>query len=93
MLKECNRTGFLPKSCQRAVLTLLPKKGDLTLLKNWRPLAILCTEYKLLAKCLANRLNKILFKIIHKDQSYCIKDRCIADNLHLVRDVIDYANV
>ncbi len=29
--------------------------------------------------------------IIHKDQSYCIKDRCISDNLHLVRDVIDYA--
>lgn len=44
-----------------------------------------------MSKCLANRLNKALHKIIHKDQSYCIKDRCIADNLHLVRNVIDYA--
>ncbi len=59
--------------------------------KNWRPVAILCSEYKLIAKCLTNRLNKVLYTIIHTDQSYCIKDRCISDNLHLVHDVIDYA--
>ncbi len=29
--------GLLPLSCRRAVLTLLPKKGDLTDIKNWRP--------------------------------------------------------
>lgn len=91
VLKEVFRIGLMPKSCQRAVLTLLPKKGDLTLIKNWRPVALLCSEYKLISKCLANRLNKIMHRIIHKDQSYCIKDRCITDNLHLVRDVIDYA--
>ncbi len=47
MLKECISKGVLPLSCQRAVLTLLPKKGDLTLLKNWRPVAILCSDYKI----------------------------------------------
>ncbi len=31
-------------------------------------------------------LNNVLLVIIHKDQSYCIKDRSIVDNLHLVRD-------
>lgn len=81
----------LAKGCQRAVLTSLPKKGDLTLLKNWRPVAILCSEYKILSKCLANRLNEVLDGIIHKDQSYCIKDRSILDNLHLVRDTFDFA--
>ncbi len=35
----------LPLSCQRAVLMLLPKKGDLTLLRNWRPVAILGSDY------------------------------------------------
>lgn len=28
---------------------------------------------------------------INEDQSYCIKYRSIVDNLHLVRDVYDYA--
>ena len=42
--------GKLPLSCRRAVLILLPKKGDLTVLKNWRPVALLCTDCKLLSK-------------------------------------------
>jgi len=47
---------LLPTSCRRAVLTLLPKKGDLSHLKNWRPVALLCTEYKVLSRALSNRL-------------------------------------
>ncbi len=40
------KMGILPVSCQRAVLTLLPKKGDLNLLKNWRPVALLTQNIK-----------------------------------------------
>lgn len=40
----------LPKSFQCAVLTPLPKKGDLTLMKNWRPVAVLCSDYKIISK-------------------------------------------
>jgi len=53
---------------------------------------VLCSDYKIISKCLATRLN-VFHEIIHKDQSYCIKDRSIVDNLHLVRDVYDYAFV
>lgn len=89
VLQECVCKGVLPLSCQRAVLTLLPKKGDLTLLKNWRPVAILSSDYKIFSKCLSNRLNLALNTIIHKDQSYCIMKRSITDNLHLIRDAYD----
>ncbi|KAK3512822.1 hypothetical protein QTP70_026051 [Hemibagrus guttatus] len=37
VLRDRIRRGELPFSCRRAVLTLLPKKGDLTHLKNWCP--------------------------------------------------------
>ncbi|KAJ3609348.1 hypothetical protein NHX12_023871 [Muraenolepis orangiensis] len=46
VFSECFRTGSLPVSCRRAVLSLLPKKGDLALLKNWRPVALLTVDYK-----------------------------------------------
>ncbi|KAI3353971.1 hypothetical protein L3Q82_018461 [Scortum barcoo] len=46
VLLECFGTGSLPVSCQQAVLSLLPKKGNLALLKNWRPVSLLCTDYK-----------------------------------------------
>jgi len=65
--------GVLPTSCRRAVLSLLPKKGDLTLLKNWRPVALLTTDYKIFSKCISNRLGCIdsyRSVILHKKQVY-----------------------
>jgi hypothetical protein len=51
------------------VLTLITKKGkDLRLLKNWRPLNLLNTDYKILAKTLARRIRTVLPKLISYDQ-------------------------
>ena len=52
-------------------------------------MALLCTDYKLLSKVLANRLKNVLELIIHRDQSYCVQDRSIMDNLFLMRDLYD----
>ena len=84
--------GELPLSCRRAVITLLPKKGDNNLLKNWRPVSLLCADYKIFTKALSLRLKPTLSNIIHVDQSYSVPGRQIFDNISLVRDVITYAN-
>ncbi|KAL7841914.1 hypothetical protein SRHO_G00256050 [Serrasalmus rhombeus] len=63
VLRVSVQEGKLPLSCRRAVLTLLPKKGDLTVLKNWRPVALLCTDCKLLSKALASRLGKVMEQV------------------------------
>lgn len=89
----CYQKHELPTSCKRAVLSLLPKKGDLGMLKNWRPVAVLCTDYKILAKCLANRLKPFLEYMVNEYQTYCIPNRTIMDNLFLVRDIIDITNL
>ena len=81
--------GLLPISCRRAVLTLLPKKGDPREVKNWRPVALLCTDYKILSKALSNRLREVMGQIIHTDQSYCVPGRQIGDNISLIRDFLD----
>ncbi|KAK3534854.1 hypothetical protein QTP86_028560 [Hemibagrus guttatus] len=60
VLRDSMNAGQLPLSCRRAVLTVLPKKGDLTHLKNWCPVSLLCTDIKLLSKALASRLTKVL---------------------------------
>lgn len=89
VFNESFNNGTLPASCRRAVVSLLPKKGDQTLLKNWRPVALLCTDYKILSKVLANRLKVFMDLIIGVDQSYCVPGRSILDNLFLMRDVFD----
>ena len=50
VLNESLTSGSLPLSCRRAVVTLLPKKGNLQEIKNWRPVSLLCTDYKVLSK-------------------------------------------
>ena len=62
--------GQLSIDQRRGLITLLPKKDkDRLLLKNWRPVALLNTDYKILAKTLANRLKPYLEQLIHPDQT------------------------
>ncbi|KAK3522674.1 hypothetical protein QTP86_029160 [Hemibagrus guttatus] len=93
VLRDSIQRGELPLSCRRAVLTLLPKKGDLTHLKNWHPVSLLCTDYKLLSKALASRLTKVMERLIHQDQTYCVPDRSIFDNVYLIRDILDVSRL
>ena len=69
VINESLKTGKLPLSCRRATITLLPKKGNLQELKNWRVVSLLCTDYKILSKALA--LIEVMASIIHPDQTYC----------------------
>lgn len=89
VLNQSLSDGQLPKSCRRAIITLLPKKGDLNEIKNWRPISLLCNDYKLLSKALGNRLGDVLDQIIHSDQTYCVPGRRITDNISFIRDVLD----
>jgi hypothetical protein len=84
------QSGELSIEQKRGVITLIPKSGkDLRFLQNWRPISLLNTDYKILAKLLALRLQPILPDIINGDQSAYIKGRNITDNIRLVWDVID----
>ncbi|CAM2111076.1 unnamed protein product [Caretta caretta] len=83
------QSGVLPLSCRRAVLTLLPKKGDLRDLRNWRPVSLLSTDYKVVAKAISLRLGSLLADVIHPDQTYTGPGRTIFDNLYLVRDLLE----
>ena len=85
-------TGTLSVTQRRGVITLLYKKGDRSRLKNWRPITLLTTDYKILTKALANRLKNVLPQLIHTDQTACIPGRTINDNISLIRDAINFAN-
>ena len=85
-------SGSLPVSCRRAVITLLPKKGDLVDIANWRPVSLLNTDYKIFAKVLTNRLKTVIGQIVQPDQSYGVPERTIYDNINLIRDSLTFCN-
>ena len=55
-------------------------------------MSLLCVDYKIGAKTLAVRLQKVLSSVLHKDQARGVPGRSIFSNLNLVRDLLEYCN-
>lgn len=72
------------------VKLIYKRKGDIADLKNYRPITMLNTDFKILSKILANRLKKILPNIIQTNQAYAIPGRDITDTISSIRDVVSY---
>ena len=62
-------------------------------LANWRPVSLLNTDYKILPKALAKRLQKVIPKIINTDQVGYIKGRYIGENIRTLFDLINHAKI
>ena len=73
---------------KHAIQVLVPKSGNLEDLENWRPISLICADYKIIAKTLANRLTRQLPHIMNDQQSCSVPGREIAHNLLLIRDII-----
>ncbi|CAM2105881.1 unnamed protein product [Caretta caretta] len=70
---ESLQGGVLPLLCRRLVLALLPKKGDLRNLRNWHPVSLLSTDYKIIVKAISLQLGSVMADVIHPDQTYTEK--------------------
>ena len=93
VVNNCFIDGKLSPSQRHGLITLICKKPEKAEdLKNWRPISLLNVDYKLISKVLANRLRCVLGKIIHMDQTCAVPGRSILDNIHLIRNIIDYTN-
>ena len=99
VFNQCFHDGKLTASQRTAVLSLIHKKDDKDNIINYRPISLTNVDYRILAFVLANRLQKVIGKIISDDQTAYIKGRymwlvlsCLVycfNNIRLVSDVID----
>ena len=89
-IQHAYQTGELSIDQKRGLIKLIPKKDkDITFLKNWRPISILNTDYKLIGNIIANRLQNVLHEIISTDQNGYIKNRFIGCNIRTIFDIIE----
>lgn len=85
------QTGKLSESQRLSYITLICKDpSNSTERKNYRPISLLNVDRKVLSKVLATRLGSVLPSIIGIGQTCAIKGRSIFDNIHLMRNVLDY---
>lgn len=84
-------TGELSITQKRGIITCIPKADKpRVFLKNWRPISLLTSDYKLITSVMAKRMKGILQDIIGSDQRGFLKDRYIEENTRLIYDLINY---
>ena len=89
---DCFERKELPLSMRKAVITLIPKKGDKTDIENYRPISLTNTDYRILAGVLATRLQKVISDLIGPEQVAYIKGRFIGTNIRLIQDIFQLYN-
>ena len=88
------KTQSLTSFQKMGILNLLPKKDkDLRYLANWRPVSLLNTDYKILTKLLATRLQKVIPTLVDSDQVGYIKGRYIGENVRILFDTLTHTDL
>ena len=88
MINYCFSAGRLSATQRSGMITLLHKRGDPLNMKNWRPITLLCVDYKIVATVLANRLLLVLHYVINPDQSCGVSGHNPSENCRLLKDAV-----
>ena len=90
-LNEAFQVGELSQTQKQGIISLIPK-GDKPreYIKNWRPISLINVDCKLLSGVLAQRIKKVLPKIIGNEQKGFLGQRYIGENIRTVYDLMEY---
>ncbi|GJZ68261.1 RNA-directed DNA polymerase, eukaryota [Tanacetum coccineum] len=80
----------IPKGCNASFIALIPKNQNASLVKDFRPICLVGSLYKIIAKILANRLVGVLNGIVNEVQSAFISDRHILDGPFILNEVLQW---
>ncbi|GJW91789.1 RNA-directed DNA polymerase, eukaryota, reverse transcriptase zinc-binding domain protein [Tanacetum coccineum] len=82
--------GTFPRDSNSSFIALIPKKQDAKFVKEFRPISLIGSFYKTIAKILANRLVVVLGDIVNEAQSAFIANRQILDGPFIMNELIHW---
>ncbi|CAI5946852.1 unnamed protein product [Closterium sp. NIES-65] len=85
------RSQLLPPSMRGGRTVLIPKRQASSMVEDLRPITLMNADYKILAICLANRLQPVLRHIIHPAQTAFVRGRSIGDTINDTLDLMEWA--
>nr|GEX66209.1 RNA-directed DNA polymerase, eukaryota [Tanacetum cinerariifolium] len=83
----------IPTGFNSSFIALVPKIPDANLVKDLRPISLIGSLYKIIAKVLTNRLVGVLGDIINEVQYAFIADRQILDGQFILNEVLKWCKV
>lgn len=88
---EFHANGKLVRGSNSSFVALIPKKEGGRSLIHYRPISLISSTYKILAKVLARRLKTVVGKVIREAQSAFVKGQCILDGVMALNEAIEDA--
>ena len=89
LFAEFHSSGRSERSLNSTFIVLIPKKGCTDDLKDFRPISLVGSLYKILAKVLANRLKKVVGNVISNSQHAFVEGRPILDVVLIANEALD----
>ncbi|RVW16809.1 Transposon TX1 uncharacterized 149 kDa protein [Vitis vinifera] len=89
LFREFYLHGTFQRSLNSTFLLLIPKKEGTEDLKDFRPISLVGSVYKLLAKVLANRLKTVMGEVISDSQHAFVHGRQILDAVLIANEALD----
>jgi hypothetical protein len=80
--------GLTLEYINKGMITLIPKLENHSKLGNWRPITLLRSIYKILAKILARRIQEFFPLVIRPNQTDFLEGRNIIENNFLVQEAL-----
>ncbi|RVW82108.1 Transposon TX1 uncharacterized 149 kDa protein [Vitis vinifera] len=89
LFREFHLHGTFQRSLNSTFLLLIPKKEGAEDLRDFRPISLVGSVYKLLAKVLANRLKSVMGEVISDSQQAFVHGRQILDAVLIANEALD----
>ena len=83
------RSSEFELSLNASFLSLIPKKNNALNIKDFQPINLVGSVYKLLSRVLTNRLTTVLDKLISESQNSFVGGRQILDSVRITNECLD----
>ncbi|GJZ55134.1 RNA-directed DNA polymerase, eukaryota [Tanacetum coccineum] len=82
--------GNIPKGGNSSFISLIPKIPNANMVKDFRPISLIGSVYKIIAKILANRLVMVVGDLVNEIQSAFVADRQILDGPFILNELVQW---
>ncbi|RVW76233.1 Transposon TX1 uncharacterized 149 kDa protein [Vitis vinifera] len=86
---EFHRSEIINQSTNASFIVLVPKKSMSKKISDFRPISLITSLYKIIAKVLSGRLRRVLNETIHSTQDAFVQGRQIFDAVLIANEIVD----
>ncbi|GKV48357.1 hypothetical protein SLEP1_g55180 [Rubroshorea leprosula] len=88
-VREFHQHGKMVRGSNASFIVLIPKTENPQAIEEFRPISLIGVTYKIMAKLLANRLRKVLPKVIGEQHMAFIEGRQLVEGAVIANEILD----